>query len=889
LPLVSAGTRMLVDGYFHMRARTLPGESGADAIAGFDIEGATGADNRLDSAVSLSGFVGRAAERGTLWARWRSVQQGARRSLLLRGDAGLGKSRLVRDLRERVAGAAPVFELRCLPEFSQTPFHPVLSLLAAQAGFAAADSEHAKGDKLAALLGRRALVTAAASGDEILPLLADALQLSLDAPSAALQLAPARQREKTSGLLLDLLSWLAGGNAALLIVEDLHWCDPSTLELLVRHLGSTAAPPLLTVLTTRPDGAALSADEVLDLPPLAPAEIAGLVAGVDAGLSAPAVEQIVAWSDGVPLFAEEMARMSAQGGMLPGELAAPLSLQELLAARLDSRGVAAKATAQLAAALGRDFSLDLLKPLSPMSGEALAQSLQALQDAGLVLAKEGGYQFKHALIQDAAYQSLTRGDRRDQHRRIAQCLLAEFPALVESRPDMLARHWSLAGAAAQAIDAWLHAGRWAAHRSAYREAASHFEAGLALLDQLPERDGRLRQELALHIWLGNMRVATQGYGSASARDCFAHAVRLSPQLGEDAAAFPVIFGLWQGGHGDRVTAAPLELVDKLARIATATGDAGQRIVVDYAYGNNLFWLARYDDAAMHLENAVAAPEQVDSAYLLAHYGEETRILSRCFLAWTRWFQGWPDQARIQMARALDDAWQLGHALSLGFALGFATTLQRHLGDPAEAERLARELAALAEEHALSLWGALSDTVIGWARARRGEADGLLPIRRGVEAARIAMPLVAATFRSFLLDALVALGQHAEALECAEATIGAAEAYEDRYLLPELMRLQAASHAVLYPERGDETQALLGRALSLAQQQGALLYELRIACDLAALPGGWHSDVVRASLCCVYARCQEGFDTPDLRRAAALLEAVAPVPDDGVHVPVLPVA
>jgi len=874
--LVSAPTRSLVDGYVQFQPMgQLAGQDEKTPMPVFRVENATGLKSRLDCAASLSPLVGREQQLNELLTLWREARQGAHPSILIRGDAGIGKSRLVHSLCERLdLPRGAILELRCFPEFSNSAFHPVLVLLTTLFGFTTRDTAQEKLGRIAAFLQAGLPAITSVAQEDVLPLLAQALHLPAQQGAQDIDSTPLRLKEKTCSLLLELLHGLAQDHPLLLIVEDLHWCDPSTLDLLARHVRLVRAEPILTVLTARPDCRWEDADTVLDLPPLDGTEVAELVAGLDPDLPAAAVQRIVAWSDGIPLFAEEMARIGAHAETLSRGPATPLTLQELLAARLDSAG-AAKPTAQLAAALGRQFSHALLKLVSPLDDAALLHAIEGLQKAGLLLALEdGSYQFRHALIQEAAYQSLPRGSRQAAHHRIAASLQADFPALLESQPEIIARHLTQAGEAAAALGLWLKAGQLAARRSANREAASHFEAGLALLPELADGAEKTRLEFALQAALGNLQIIMQGYGSEQARHSFSRAVALSRQVGEDAGSFPVIFGLWLGGRSEHITAAPLEFVERLECIANASGDPAHRMVVDYAYGNNLFWLGRHDEARRHQENALRAPAAVRSEHLVARYGEDTRILSRSFLAWTHWFQGRPDQARTHMARAVADARQLNHAHSLGFALTFSAVLNRHLGYPGETERVSRELARLAEDHSLSLWSAAATTFIGWAHAAQGKEEGLQAIRSGVEAARVAMRLVEATFRSFLVDALVRLGHYAEALTNVEETIALAESYDDVYLLPELLRLQATILLNLHPERPEQAESLLRRAIATAHRQGALILELRAATDLLLLPRNRHAAAPRELLQGIFARCDEGFDTPDLRRAAALLQDTA---------------
>lgn len=873
--VISEPTRALIRGYFHDQPTgELAERQRQTPLKVFRILGETGASNRLETLADLSPLVGREAELAELLALWHESRQGHHPSLLIRGEAGIGKSRLIHHLAEHIAQTPHErLEMHCHPEFSQTPFHPVLTLLAERFDLSRHDTDRQKQEKIARYLD--SLRHPPPGRQEAIFLLSDVLHLTPPPPDAALPDMPPRQRkEKTCELLLNLLHQQDRDAPVLLILEDAHWCDPSTLELLTRHVQRKSGTPLLTLITARPDLDWQGADATLDLQPLSTDDTEALVRHLAAGLPAATQARIVAWSDGIPLFAEEMARMALPEDTGQHGHDTPLTLQELLASRLDATGPA-KATAQLAATLGREFDTELLKKISPLPPETVEQSLIRLLDQGLILPlPPGRYQFKHALIQDAAYQSLARAQRQLHHRRIAEVLGLEETQ--DNPPEVLARHLTLGGDLTAAIPQWLRAGRWAAKHSAHPEAADHFAQGLALLDTISPSTEKATLECALQEALGASKVALLGYGAQGARDCFARAEALSREIGLADASFPVVFGLWQGGRSDNLTAAPLDLAARLARIARASGDPAQELVTDYAYGNNLFWLARYDEARHHQESALAAPARITRNHLIAEYGEDSRVLARSFLAWTLWFQGHADQARIEMERALGDARAGQHAHSLGFALTFAAVLHRHIGQPAETLRLCTELAQLAQKHDLALWQAAAAAVGGWARVALGDPEGLSPILAGVAASRIAMRLVEATFRSFQVDAQLRLGQYAQARESALETIAIAESYEDRYLLPELLRLQANALAGLHPEANDDIIALLSKALAVARTQGAKILALRCACDLLTVPTVPPPGMIDQLVACRSA-CTEGTDTPDLQRADALLATTPSMP------------
>lgn len=454
--VISAAAQRLVAGYFdgaNLGACGLPGDARLQEI--FRIDRASGARDRLEAAAVLTPMVGRRDEIAALRALWQDARRGARRLVLLRGEAGIGKSRLVLGLKETTGEqACTVRELRCFPEHSQSPFYP-----------------------LAALLG--------------------------DVPASMSR----QQRKQVLADMLDRLYALAALRPLLLVVEDLHWADPSTLEFLALFVARHRAAPILAVFTARPELQPPWPENqvrTLTLNALDDAETAALIAAVAPQIEPATARRIVERADGVPLFVEEMAKIADQAALF----GIPATLHDLLAARLDRMG-AAKRTAQLAATIGREFDLDLLRKLATDDPVMLAHDLDTLQDAGLILKPEQegegpSRQFKHALIQEVAYQSQTRADRQTVHRRIAQVLESDFPAVAATQPELLARHLTAGGETRPAIDCWIKAGQRAALGSASTEAIGHFHAGLQLLATLPVDQHKVLAEYKILVSLNTV-------------------------------------------------------------------------------------------------------------------------------------------------------------------------------------------------------------------------------------------------------------------------------------------------------------------------------------------------------------------------------------------------
>lgn len=819
---LTGATEQLVRGYFHLT----PAPRGPAGL--FEVQRASEALDRLDVTQHRSPFVGREAELERLHSRWAQAPGLTSRAVLLQGDPGIGKSRLVRafgaDLMQR---GTPVVELQCLAEYRHSPLHPIRNWLERWLNGAT----HTPAQTLARL--QQALppsATDARSAERQTALRALAHWVH-EAPDPAAQ--PPDEhwvRADVFDALTALLTESVPEAGTLLVVEDLHWCDPSTLEWLERHLGRPQAPGL-TLITTRPQpvrpGIAALAD-LWNLPPLPPEAMASLVRGL-APLSAASTQHIVAQADGIALFAEELTLMAAGAtGTAPKSLdTAPLSLQDLLASRLDATG-GARRTAQLAATIGRQFATDVLIEAAGGDARRVMADLEVLLDHQLLQWRsDGAAQFRHALIQRAAHDSQTRAQRKSAHQAVAQALKHLQPQRVRAEPEILAHHLTQAGEPVAALEHWLEAGRMAVQRSAHHEALSHLDKALQDLPHIPDARQRQTLEFDALTLRGGVLVALEGYGASSAHQCFLRAIDLAPWARDRQDAFGAMYGLWLGAASNGHTLSSLAMADELDRIAQVTGDPSHRIATDYAYGNNLFWLGRFAEARVRLEAATALHPNVPAQRLTALTGENHRVLARAFLAWTLCFLDEPRLAQQHMAQALADAHADHHVQSLCFALAFAATLHRHCGEAPAALTCAQELAVLAEHHRLQQWGASAAMLEGWARVSLGDPQGLALVQQGAEAGRNAHRSIETTYGSFLLDALHRLGRHGEALACAEHLLQACIHNEDHYLEPEFLRLQALSRHALGQTDAPQMREELGRALALAQAQGSRMLARRI--------------------------------------------------------------
>lgn len=866
---ISAATQRLVAGYFEaasLGTRQLPGN--ARPLEVFRIERESGAGHRLEAAARLTPLVGRRNEIAALLALWQDARQGVPRTVLLRGEAGIGKSRLVRTLKDALREPACVVrELRCFQEHGQSPFQPLAALFAGTLGFVPDDTPAAKFDKLA----EHVETHYPKAERDALPLLAKLLALPLREPYRESLSAPQQQRERTLAILLERLYALAAQQPLLLVVEDLHWADPSTLEILQRLVARERPAPILAVFTARPEFQPPwpeSAARTLLLAALDDAETGALIAAVAPDIAPDTLRLIVERADGIPLFAEELAREAANNR----RPAIPSTLQDLLAARLDGIG-AAKSAAQLAATFGREFSFDLLRRTALCDEATLARWLRQLQEAGLLRDETMGvWHFRHALIRDAAYQSQTRAERETAHCRIAAALKTAGTAV---RPELLAQHWAAGGEIREALACWIAAGKLASRHSASQEAVMHFQSGLALLGALPAGAERVRLELDLQIGLGAAACAAQGYASAQGAAAYARAMALCSRHESDPQMFRSVWGLWASASSRAGYAGARELAGQLLRMAGQSGDPVQAQQAHFALADTLYWQGEFAAAREHLDRVAMLYRPVHHQSHIAGFGEDAGVTSGAYASWVLWFLGFPDQARQASAQALALARRLGHPFSLAYALTFAAILHCRLRQPEPALALARETLALADLHGFPLWQIGATLARGWALAMQNREEGVESLQQCVAATRAAMGGVTLVVLEPLVDACVVLGRFDAALNTHDEALAVSNALGDRHIEAELHRLKGESLLGLADANPAQAAACFRKALAVSRQQQAKSLELRAALSLARLrqKQGRREDARRL----LEETCRwfsEGFDTPDLEEARALLDVLA---------------
>ena len=648
--VISDATYRLVQGYFvcqDLGEQTLPGV--AAPITLYQVLHASDARGRLEAAArrGFTPLVGREIEIALLQERWAQVQQGSGQVVLLSGEAGIGKSRLVRALIEQLAETPLThLEYRCSPYHQHTALYPVVDLLQRSLRFDRTTSADEKMTRLETLLHEHRLDL-----QEHLPLLASLLSLSPPADRyPPLQMSPQQQRQRTLDMLLALTLARAKQQPVLCIVEDLHWIDPSTLEWLGLLIDQGPTARILTLMTCRPTFQApwsgrahVTSLTINRLLPRQVAQMARAIGGADV-LPADLLDQIVAQTDGVPLFVEEVTKFVLASQRLHGQaeeasthalsaVTIPTTLHDLLMARLDQMGVA-KGTAQLAATIGREFGFALLHAVASVEEETLRQDLRRLVDAELLYQRGVGaqatYVFKHALIQEAAYTSLLRRTRQHYHQWIAQALETQFIEVAMAHPELVAHHYTEAGLRAQALPYWQHAGQQARERSAHVEAIAHLTKGLALLTTLPDTPERARQELSLHIALGATLAATKGYGNTEAERVYSRARELCQQLGETLQLFPVQWGLWTCYIVQAKQQLAREVGTQLLSLSQHVQDATFLLEAHMTLAGSLHDLGEFTPARHHWDHSLACYDRQQHRSHIMHFGLDLGVFSRAY-------------------------------------------------------------------------------------------------------------------------------------------------------------------------------------------------------------------------------------------------------------------
>jgi class 3 adenylate cyclase/predicted ATPase len=849
----------------------------------------SGMSSRLDAeaATGLTPLIGRDHELEILENRWAQVQEGWGQAMLICGEPGIGKSRLMYAFRERLADRSHTWlECRGSPYSQDSALQPVLELQRQALGFEVEEAAELKLARLEAGLEAVGFDLA-----ETVSLMAGFHSAGLPESEEEPTLSPEERREQTLELLTEWVLRLGREQPVVLLMEDLHWVDPSTVELLGMILERITREPVLLLLTYRPNfeppwGARSHIAPML-LARLTRSQMRDLIrkAARESDLPEAWVEEIVRRADGVPLFAEELTRAAlgssrdpTQAGATPA-LHVPETLQDPLMSRLDALGEV-KELAQLGAVIGREFSYDLILNVSPLGEGELREALgEAVRQEFFYqrgTPPEATYLFKHALIRDVAYQSLLRSTRQRHHRRVAETLTRRMPEVAEEQPELVAYHLTEAGESERAIAYWQRAGERANAQVAYEEAIRHLRRGLALLEGLAQGSSRDQQELGLQVALGRALTTARGWAHSDAKQTWERAQALCDPLADPLRTAAIYCGLYDihiaGGDPHKA----FELATWMLRLGEHAGEA-MRLFGEYLVGCTLWYLGRFRESRAHLGEAISRYEPEPFRRLLAEIEFDIGAGPHSYAAWDDWFLGFPDRAWGIATQALEHARRNPQHFSSVSALVWAGQLAMYRREWTRLQELAAEIQRLARardfaflEAAGNLLRALGD------EAERGDASA-------ADAYTSAMAQAAGTgnrgVAPLIIGKLAELQMRAGRLEDAALTVeGALSIARDTgqvFYDPELHRQKGEILLRMQEHSEEEAESIFRGAIEIARAQESRSLELRAATSLARL---WQRqgkrDAARELLAPVYEWFTEGFDTQDLKDAKALLVELA---------------
>ena len=897
------GTRRLLGNLFELQdlgAQDLKGIAGP--VQAWAALRASSVESRFEAlrATGAIALVGREKEFDLLMQRWSNAKAGEGHTVLISGEAGIGKSRLTAALLERL-GAEPHARLRyfCSPQHIDSAFYPFIGQVERSAGLSREDLPQTKLDKLDAMLA------ATATSSEDAALFAEMLSLPNDGHHLTPDLTPQRRRQRMLEAIVTQIAALARANPVLMIFEDAHWSDPTSLEVLRLVIDRLASHRVLLIVTFRPEFASPWVGQphvtTLSIDRLAHDDVSAMIDRVAGSQVLPANvrQDILERADGIPLFVEEMtkavleaeseveARRTAVRAPSPA-LAVPASLHASLMSRLDRLGPA-KEVAQIGSAIGREFSHNLIASVTRKPEAELVSAIDRLLTAGLLfrqgLPPDTTYLFNHALVQDAAYSTLLREPRRALHARIAETFEQQFPYVAESQPELLARHCTEAGLIEKAAGLWGQAGRRALARSALKEAAEQLARALGQIATLPGTAALRHEQIKLQVDLSNALIHTKGHASPETKASFEQARLLIEQaeaLGGPAddplMLFSVLYGFWVGNRMAFKGDVAGELAEQFHVLAQNQSAPVPRMIGHMLMGISLVLVGDIGDGRAHLDRVIEMYDPAQHRPLATRFGHDVRMTAFCWRALALWILGYPTAAAADVEHALKDARDMGHAATLMFALGHTSLAHILRGDYVAAEALAEELVALGEGKGSLYWKSYGMMLQGALLAQTGKASDAVPV---ANAASAAMRSTSATayvpwYMSYLASAYSQIGQFDDAWSCIAEAVAAAEVTQERWCEADIHRVAGQIALMSAAPDTAKAESSFERALSIARAQKAKSFELRAATNLARLldDQGKRREA-RDLLGPVLGWFTEGSDTSDLIDAKTLLDTLGP--------------
>ena len=813
--VIAASTRRLIGDRFLLSDLGPHNFKGfSEPIAAWMVDGVSASESRFAAvhAAGLTNIIGREDEIDFLLKRQRLAWKGEGQIVLISGEPGIGKSRLAAALEERIANEPhTVLRYQCSPYHTNSTLYPFIVQLERAAGFKADDTPHQRLDRLEAHLAKTA-----SQGRDTIALLAALLSIPFSGRYPALALNPAQQRRRTLAALLDQFERLAHQKPILLLFEDAHWADATSVELLDLTIERMRQIPVLAIFTLRPEfeppWVGLPNVGVIKLGRLDRSNVESIVTQVTHGHALPAevMSQIIAKTDGNPLFVEELTKAVLEGDILVKDgdsyrlggpllpLAIPATLQDSLMARLD-RMAPVKEIGQIGAAIGREFTYSLIREVAGRNESALKQALAQLEEAELVFRHgeppEAVYSFKHTLVRDVAYESLLKSRRQQLHGQIARKMEEKFSDIVLSQPEIVAHHFTEAGLVEPAINYWLKAGNLALSRSA-NAAVGHLEQGLKLIPGIDNPMLRNKMELLLQTSLGNSLRTTKGWSSDSVKGAYTRALQLCRESGLDEHTFPAVFGLWTWNFLRAALPEAQALAEYLLNSAESIDDSVCRVLAHEALGFTSFARGKFAAAHAELERGIGLCEDGKATAYFDLSAQDPRVHVRSYDALALWFLGYPDQALRLCAEARRYADDSRHPFSEAMARTISLRVHQLRGESAIVASQANGAIALCEEHDFVHYRAMALILRGWASAQQGEFEkGISEIQEGLEKERAIGALLFDSYSlGLLVDACIKNKRYEQALGFLEQVqLRLEEASTERFYAAEIYRLLGVTH------------------------------------------------------------------------------------------------
>jgi class 3 adenylate cyclase/predicted ATPase len=888
--LISASTRLLISEAFDLQDLGVQDLKGiTKPVQVYRVLAAKSIASRFETAHgdSLSPLIGRSIELSLFLDRWQKVKEAEGQVILLSGIPGVGKSRLIHELKSSIQRESHfLLNYQCSSYHAQSAFFPIIEQIKQSTQVTDRDSHSDKLIKLNTYFSN-----VIDDSTELVSLVANLLSIPTDDDHELSQLTPQQIKNKTITKLVDMLLALSAKHPTLCIFEDVHWLDPSTLEFLELAISRIVSARIFLVVSCRPEFRPTSFSHANvtthSLTRLSRSEVTSMIRDLLRGETMPkkVVDEIIDKADGVPLFIEELTssvqraptRARPEDGDFkrtrpPTAFKVPETLHDALMERLD-RVAPGHRVAQTAAVIGRVFSYDLLSFATGMGGDDLNSALSVLEEADVIhrvdISPSVRFAFKHVLLRDAVYNSLLKGKRQEIHADIAAILEAHFHELAENEPEILAYHYGEAGDHQMAIKYWRASGSRAFAHSANIEAIAHFRKALEVLAFLPETPKRNEQESEIQLALGIPLIAVRGYASTEAREAFARARALCLKLDNAPNYFQALFGLWghawMGGQHDEA----LNMANEFLSRSQASDDPVPSMVAHRVMGSTLLTVGDFQPAREHFEQSIALSKVAGKQPLYGLYVVEPRAASILLLSWDLWFLGYPDQSLARVSEALSLAQSLSQSYTIAFAHYMTSVVHLLRGDPDRALASAETSLEMSQEQRFSLYEILSMISRGRALGELGRlGEAKTEIKRGIDGARrsgigFMLPLM----ESWLADSHAQSGDNEAALLIIEQTLSDLDDVTGRAWEAELYRQRAQLLLALDRRRESEAEGYLKDAIIIARRQSAKSLELRAATTLATLRRTQERfDEARGLIEPIYSWFNEGTNTADLRRA-----------------------